>query len=295
MPMSRINICLLCALLAFAALTSVATRGPARAAYTKLAYDVSLQETPQDAGVSLAMLPAGVVVTVTGDPVDGYYPVTAGGQAGWVRSDALSFDAAAESPPADAVATLPPSDPAAPAELDPVDPIPVEPAPGGPVPVDPVPVEPGAEDVVPAEPDYVEPAADLPVAEATPLPDPALVPPAPSEPVPGEPDNAAPSTQDPAVVEPPADAALPAVNLDPNAPPVAVPDPGPVGPAAVAVEAPILAGPGPDFGVLGVASPGALVEQTGHAVDGYVTVRYVGVTGWVALDRLGPPPATTSS
>jgi hypothetical protein len=79
--------------------------------------------------------------------------------------------------------------------------------------------------------------------------------------------------------------------LDPNAPSVAVPDPGPIGPAAVMADVSIYAGPGPDFGVLGTAATGQVVEQTGHAVSGYVTVRYVGVTGWVSLDYLGPPPA----
>jgi hypothetical protein len=92
----------------------------------------------------------------------------------------------------------------------------------------------------------------------------------------------------------PVEAAAPEPPLDPNAPSVAVPDPGPVGPAAVVADVPIYAGPGPDFGVLGTAPTGQLVEQTGHAVSGYVTVRYVGVTGWVPLDHLGPPPSGSS-
>ena len=83
--------------------------------------------------------------------------------------------------------------------------------------------------------------------------------------------------------------------LDPNAPSVAVPNPGPVGPAAVMADVPIYAGPGTEFGVLGTAAMGQLVEQTGHAVSGFVTVRYVDVTGWVPLDHLGPPPATANS
>ncbi len=87
----------------------------------------------------------------------------------------------------------------------------------------------------------------------------------------------------------------PEPQLDPNAPSVTVPDPGPVGPAAVMADVAIYAGPGSEFGVLGTAAMGQLVEQTGHAVGGYVTVRYVGVTGWVPLDHLGPPHATASS
>lgn len=89
--------------------------------------------------------------------------------------------------------------------------------------------------------------------------------------------------------------AVPEPPLDPNAPSVAVPDPGPVGPAAVMADVPIYAGPGSEFGVLGTAATGQLVEQTGHAVSGFVTVRYVGVTGWVPLDHLGPLPTADGS
>jgi hypothetical protein len=113
------------------------------------------------------------------------------------------------------------------------------------------------------------------------------------------------TTVDPGAATPVASVAAPATlpaavsepepPLDPNAPAVTVPDPGPVGPAAVMADVAIYAGPGSEFGVLGTAAMGQLVEQTGHAVSGYVTVRYVGVTGWVPLDHLGPPPTTASS
>jgi hypothetical protein len=93
----------------------------------------------------------------------------------------------------------------------------------------------------------------------------------------------------------PVEASVPPIPLDPNAPSVTVHDPGPVGPAAVMVDVPIYAGPGPEYGVLGTAPGGQLVEQTGHAVSGYVTVRYVGVTGWVPMDHLGPPPTSAVS
>lgn len=93
----------------------------------------------------------------------------------------------------------------------------------------------------------------------------------------------------------PVEVLAPEPQLDPNAPAVAVPDPGPVGPASVMADVAIYAGPGVEFGVLGVAATGQLVEQTGHAVSGFVTVRYVGVTGWVPLDHLGPPPTADSS
>jgi uncharacterized protein YraI len=290
--MSRISIILFCAFLSLATLASISTPEPASAAYVKLAYDASLQEIPQDAGYSLTMLPAGVVVTITGDPVDGYYPVTAGGQAGWVRGDALAFDAVVGQAPAESAdANL------APEPVVQEMPVVEGPAPDAalaeePAPVELVAEEPDPVDVPVEDPALTDPAMAAPMA-ATPVVDAALTGPAPAA-VGGE---MAPADQPPlAPVEaaPVAESVAPAVNLDPNAPTVAVPDPGPVGPAAVAAEAPILAGPGPDYGVLGVASPGALVEQTGHAVGGYVTVRYVGVTGWVSLDLLAPPPGATS-
>jgi uncharacterized protein YraI len=55
----------------------------------------------------------------------------------------------------------------------------------------------------------------------------------------------------------------------------------------VAVEAPILAGPGPRFGLIATAPAGSTVEQTGHLIGGYVTVQYAEVTGWAPLDHLG--------
>lgn len=212
MSMPRIAVFLVCTLLGLAtlAMTSVLAPHPVLAAPATLQLDASLQDGPQDTANSLSWLPAGEQVYVTGDQVDGYYPVTVGVLTGWVRADALAVQV--ESAPA-AVA---------PSMATPVDAV-----------VDP---------------------ASLPVQAVEP--------------------------------EPP---------LDPNAPSVTVADPGPVGPAAVMVDVPIYAGPGPDFGVLGTAPVGQLVEQTGHAVSGYVTVRYVGVTGWVPLDHLGPAPATSSN
>ncbi len=76
-----------------------------------------------------------------------------------------------------------------------------------------------------------------------------------------------------------------------------VPDPGagPLGPARVAAEVPILAGPGPGFGLIATAPAGSTVEQTGHLVGGYVTVRYAEVTGWMPLDHLAAPPPVAES
>jgi hypothetical protein len=55
------------------------------------------------------------------------------------------------------------------------------------------------------------------------------------------------------------------------------------------VDAPILAGPGSDYGFIATAPAGSTVEKTGHVIDGYVTVQYAEVTGWVALEHLGVP------
>jgi hypothetical protein len=304
--MSRFSIVLLCATLSLVALVSVARPGPVHAAYVKLAYDASLQETPQDAGLSLAVLPAGVVVTITGEPVEGFYPVMAGGQSGWIPGEALALDPAVQDTPAEPAAEtlqpepivqeMPASDPVQEAGAI-EDPAQAAPAPESPAPNEPVAEEvaPVAEEPMPVEldPETTYPAE--PVAEATPIAEPLLVEPAPAEPVDAEPVPAAPADPNPAATATVVETATMTSNLEPNAPPVDVPDPGPTGPAAVAVEAAILAGPGPEYGVLGVAAPGTLVEQTGHAVGGYVTVRYVDVTGWVSLDHLGPPPAVASS
>lgn len=209
--MARIGTLLVYALLALVSLAtiSIVVSSPALAGGGILQVDASLQNEPRDDAWSLSWLPAGTEVYVTGDRVEGYYPVTVGVLIGWIPADALVFD----------------------------------------------------EEV---------PAAEIGTAAATPVgsvPAPDAVPAAATEP------------------EPP---------LDPNAPSVTVPDPGPVGPAAVLADVPIYAGPGSEFGVLGTIAVGQLVEQTGHAVSGFVTVRYVGVTGWVPLDHLGPPPQTSN-
>ncbi len=285
--MSRITVCVLCMFLSLVVMAAIATPVTVRAAYIKLAYDASLQENPQDAAFSLTMLPAGVVVTTTGDPVDGYYPVTAGGKSGWVRGDALALDPVADGAPAELDPAIPAPEPAVPdepvaEESLPIDPVAEESLPVDPVAAEPTPVELADENLAPVQP----------VAEATPVSEPALLEPLPAEPVGGEAALAVPEAQNPTDAATAPEAAPPVSDLDPNAPPVAVPDPGPVGPAAVVADVPIYAGPGPEFGILGTAEVGQFVEQTGHAVGGYVTVRYVGVTGWVPLDHLGPPPTT---
>jgi hypothetical protein len=71
--------------------------------------------------------------------------------------------------------------------------------------------------------------------------------------------------------------------------PIPVAEVAAVGPASVMIEAPILAGPGREYGLMATASAGSTVEKTGHVIDGYVTVKYAEVTGWIALEHLGTP------
>lgn len=306
--MPRLTVVLMCVFLSLAALVAAWTPGSVQAASVWLVYDASLQEAPQDAALSLTMLPARIVVTITGDPVDGYYPVFAGGMSGWIRADAMELDTLPEaSAPADAASAEPAPDVTGPEPPVAQDPAPDGQAPGetvagtpdpavaGDVIQDTVTQSPAVEDAASLDPSLAAPgaepaAASDPVDAATPIPDAVVQDPAPVEPAPENPAAAEPVAADPSPVEPVADAA-PIADLEPNAPPVAAPDAGPVGPASVTRKAEIFAGPGPDYGVLGAAAAGSLVEQTGHAVAGYVTVRYGGVTGWVALDLLGPAPA----
>ena len=77
--------------------------------------------------------------------------------------------------------------------------------------------------------------------------------------------------------------------MDSNVMPIPAADGSSVGLASVIVDAPILAGPGPGYGFIATAPAGSTVEQTGHVINGYATVQYAEVTGWVALEHLGAP------
>jgi len=57
----------------------------------------------------------------------------------------------------------------------------------------------------------------------------------------------------------------------------------------VTVDASIRTGPGPRFDLIFTVPMGSTVQQTGHVTDGYVTVQYKEVTGWLALEDLGAP------
>jgi hypothetical protein len=90
---------------------------------------------------------------------------------------------------------------------------------------------------------------------------------------------------------PPVPAAEGAVQppIDANVSSIPVAEVAAVGPASVVVEAPILAGPGPEYEFIAMAPPGSTVEQTGHVINGYATVQYAEVTGWLDLESLGAP------
>jgi hypothetical protein len=209
--MSRsISICL-CAVVALAAFTGAPGFHPAPvlAASGTLSTDTPLHDSPDPAAPVIALLSAGTRVSIDGPPVEGFYPVTAGDLAGWMRGETLQLEK--DTPAPDAAEDMdgaPPVD-----ETDQT-----------------IPVEATAAAKVAAEP-----------------------------------------------------------TIDPTVTPLSVPEVASVGPASVAVDAPILAGPGPEYGFIATAPAGSTVEQTGHMINGYVTVQYAEVTGWLALEHLGAP------
>jgi hypothetical protein len=185
--------------------------------------DASLLDAPDPGAAAIATLPWGTPVSIDGEPVAGYYPVSAEGLSGWLPGEVLEIakDAPAESVDAGAA-------PAGTGDVSPEDRAPSETA-GATA------AAPAASDPAPAAPAAAEPAAE----------------------------PAAPATADPAS--------------------------GPTGPADVVAEAPVYGGPGPEYGLIATAPVGSSVEQTGHVVDGYVTVKFAGITGWAPLDHLGVP------
>jgi hypothetical protein len=176
-----------------------------------------------------------VVVTITGEPVEGFYPVMAGGQSGWIPGEALALDPAVQDTPAEPAAEtlqpepivqeMPASDPVQEAGAI-EDPAQAAPAAESPAPNEPVAEEvaPVAEEPMPVEldPETTYPAE--PVADATPIAEPLPVAPAPADPVAAEPVPAAPADPNPAEPVTVVETATMTSNLEPNAPPVDVPD-----------------------------------------------------------------------
>jgi len=310
--MSRsISVCLR-AIVALVALfgTSLSSPAPMLAATGLLSLETPLQESPGQGAPVIALLPEGTVVSIEGPPVDGFYPVTAGDLSGWMRGETLSVekDIAAEGSEGGST----------PAESDGLVPI-EQTAEGDAAPVEtPATVNEAVDPALAAEPPLetatdaalTEPVADVaddavkePPADPAALGADAAVDPA--------------SVKDPAAVEPaPVDAAAPELTVETigAATPVPVaattetpadkvakpapaasptpsptPEPEPIGPASVTVDASIRTGPGPRFDLIFTVPMGSTVQQTGHVTDGYVTVQYKEVTGWLALEDLGAP------
>jgi uncharacterized protein YraI len=71
--------------------------------------------------------------------------------------------------------------------------------------------------------------------------------------------------------------------------PLPQPELNPTGPASVIADAPIRVGPAASYDLIFTVPGGSTVQQTGNVVDGYITVQYKEVTGWLALEDLGQP------
>jgi uncharacterized protein YraI len=285
-----------CALIAlvFAALSAARLLHPlpALAASGVLTVQTALHDAPDPAASVITVLPEGSEVVIDGPPVAGFYPVTAGGIAGWMRGETLLLtkdvpaDTGAEVPPAQTLDASP-AEPVASADAYPLQ--------------EAVTTETTAESVasdvpVETEPTVTEPPSDSSLDSAAPTepiaPDPVSQAPA---------DTAAPIASDAETLAVNADevAADPAQPTSDGAPADSAPatdensapadNAAPTGPASVPANAPIRTGPGPDFDLIFDVPGGSTVEQTGQVTDGYVTVRYKEVVGWIELSKLAPP------
>lgn len=319
--MSRIMSVCLCAVVAFVTLFGAPLVRPAavHAASGTLGMETPLHESPEHGAPLIALLPEGTIVSIDGPPVAGFYPVSTGGLSGWMRGETLLLEK--DDPneggetdpslqgqgqgqetdglvPVEQTATGDTAPAETPATLDPAsDPMPIaEPTGEAPVAGDEW-TEPAGDVTYDDQNGYpLDPVADAPAAvyEPAPMvePVPADAAPAPApelasdaKPVPVAPDSETPPAE--SASSAPGPAAEPA--LDPNVTPIPVPAPSPVGPASVIVDAPIRTGPGSWFDLIFTVPMGSTLQQTGHVVDGYVTVQYKEVTGWAALEHLGMP------
>jgi uncharacterized protein YraI len=288
--MSRIVSVCLCAVVAFVAVaSSVLQPAPALAASGTLRMETPLQELPDPSAPVIALLDKGTVVSIDGPPVDGFYPVTVGDLSGWMRGETMSLqkdivddETGTEATPEEAGQLVPLQQDATDAPL----------ASG-----DQAPAEDGAPD--PATDLATEPAVDEPVDEsANPTAgdaassDPATTDPASTD---GSTVEAAPSepAADETATEPPTEEA-PVPIADPNEAPIPVDESAPTGPATAVIDMPIRVGPGASFDLITTAPAGSTVEQTGHAIDGYVSVQFADITGWAAADQLGSPDAVVA-
>jgi uncharacterized protein YraI len=310
--MSKLASVCLCAVMTFVTVCEARLLAPAPvlAASGVLTMETPLHQAPDPAAPLIALLPEGTVVSIDGPPVDGFYPVTAGALTGWMRGETLLLEkdpgegskAIAEPPPVDGSASgLPTTD-----QLQTGDPAaPADPATAGAEIVAPV-ADPAAPDPAAVAPDdslvkqspqeSVDPAAVA--AEPIATIDPAVVAAEKSaaEPIPVEATTAETGagleTEVTPATAPDATGAEKTTPAEPPPDPSTAPAPavtGPVGPASVTSDASIRAGPSPQYDLIFTAPQGSTVEQTGHVVDGYVTVRYKEVTGWLPLEHLAAP------
>ena len=303
--MSRsISVCLR-AIVALVALfgTIVSSPAPVFAATGMLNMETPLHESPGPGAAVIALLPEGTVVSIDGPPVDGFYPVTTGDLSGWMRGETLSLEKDIVDEGGEATPQPEESDGLVPvAQTADGDAAPIETPDTVDAAADPAltkdsPAETGA------DPEWTEPTPDVAYDDTKEPPgDSAAVPAdAGGDPAPvGEPTKVDPAATDTAALESPVEpigAATPvpvAAETETPADALAEPVPDvnpaePVGPASVTVDAPIRAGPGPSFDLIFTVPMGSTVQQTGHVTDGYVTVQYKEVTGWLALQDLGAP------
>jgi hypothetical protein len=316
-----VSVCL-CTMIALVTLSGAPGFRPAAvfAASGTVSLETPLHDSPDPAAPMIALLSEGTIVSIDGPPVEGFYPVTVENASGWIRGETVQVEKdTLESVAAEEIEADPLVD--SPDETTPMQaPVQLEPATNPDMSTT---VEPATDpDVDPsAATEASTPMADLALVDETepttaPVPAGELAPA--NEPVPMDGDGTAPElastgevthvpvTADGAV--PPPDSAAPSSEdlaeptIDANVTPMSVEEGAAVGPASVMADAPILLGPGPDYGFIATAPAGSTVVKTGHVIDGYATVQYAEVTGWLALTHLGapgidvevPPPAETA-
>jgi uncharacterized protein YraI len=312
------------------------------AASGTLSIATPLHESPGHGAPLIALLAEGTVVSIDGPPVDGFYPVTAGTVSGWMRGETLvlekdvSVEGAETEPPVAEPDGMAPveqtadgdpaltaetpvegtgtdtewTEPAGDATYDDQNAKAVDPATGAaatdgsPPMAEPAPVEEAAPVAEPVPADDLAPMNEPAPVDELASKDAAAPPPAldsGAAPVPVNAGGAPPPPE--SVPDASASEVAAAPTPDPNVTPIPAAVVSPVGPASVKVDAPIRAGPGPSYDLIFTVPMGSTLQQTGNVIDGYVTAQYKEVTGWVALEHLGPassfvaetPPAASAA
>jgi uncharacterized protein YraI len=302
--MSRIVSVCLCAVVAFVATfgVSLLRPAPALAATGTLTMETPLQQAPDPSAPVIALMPEGTVVSIDGPPVDGFYPVTAGNVSGWMRGETMQLekdivdDGSIPAATPDEAGQMAPLEQETSDEAAPVDPSapPAADSDVGLPATDPT-----------AEPTSSEPAAETDDASASDAvaPDPAAVDLAAAETAVPEATEADPTAADTAppdaapvdATAAPSENAAPIPTADPNVTPIPVAEDVPTGSASATVDVAIRVGPSRDYDVITTAPAGSTVEQTGHLVDGYVSVQYNDITGWARTDQLDAPGAVVAA